>query len=389
MKKLAIILSHPIQYYSPLFQLLSKSCELKVFYTIGNNAIENGHFDEGFQRHVIWDIPLLSGYNYEIVKNNAKAIGHHFFGIRNPDLINSLELFQPSAILVYGWSYESHLKCIRYFSGKVPIWFRGDSTLLDSKHLLTKIVRKLFLTWVYKHIDIAFYVGEANKAYFEAMGFPKKKLIFAPHAIDNDRFGQIRRVEALALRKSLGIDENEILILFAGKFEHKKNPKLLLNTFLQINQSNVQLLFIGNGALEQELKQLASTSVAKNRIHFMDFQNQNVIPVFYQACDLFCLPSCGPGETWGLTVNEVMAAGKAILVSDKAGCSCDLVQEGKNGYTFESENENELKRKLEIILKQDLKEMGNYSYKTIQNWSIERQALAIINSLENKKFQIR
>ncbi|WP_175632289.1 glycosyltransferase family 4 protein [Pedobacter ghigonis] len=384
MKKLAIILSHPIQYYSPLFQLLAKSCELKVFYTIGNNAIENGHFDEGFQKHVIWDIPLLSGYNYEIVENNAKAIGHHFFGIRNPGLINILELFQPNAILVYGWSYESHLKCIRYFSGKIPIWFRGDSTLLDSKHLLTKIVRKLFLTWVYKHIDIAFYVGEANKAYFEAMGFPKEKLICAPHAIDNDRFGQIRRVEALALRKSLGIDENEILILFAGKFEHKKNPKLLLNTFLQINQLNVQLLFIGNGALEQDLRQLASTSVAKNRIHFMDFQNQNVIPVFYQACDLFCLPSRGPGETWGLAVNEAMAAGKAILVSDKVGCSSDLVREGKNGYTFESENENELKKKLEIILKQDLKEMGNYSRKTIQNWSIERQAIAITNSLENK-----
>jgi glycosyltransferase involved in cell wall biosynthesis len=58
--------------------------------------------------------------------------------------------------------------------------------------------------------------------------------------------------------------------------------------------------------------------------------------VVYQACDLFCLPSKGPGETWGLAVNEAMACSKAILVSDKCGCAIDLVKIGENGAIFKS-----------------------------------------------------
>ena len=92
----------------------------------------------------------------------------------------------------------------------------------------------------------------------------------------------------------------------------------------------------------------------------MDFQSQQKHPAVYQACDLFCLPSRGPGETWGLAVNEAMASGKAVLVSDKVGCATDLVKEGVNGYVFESGNEGDLFEKLEVLVadKERLSTMG-------------------------------
>lgn len=375
MKKLAIITTHPIQYYAPVFRLLAKSCDLKVFYTLGQHS----QYDQDFKQNITWDIPLLEGYGYLFLTNTSKSPGSHYYGgINNPTLIAEIESFKPDSILVYGWSYKSHLKAIRYFSGKIPLWFRGDSNLLDEKPGLKKYVRHLFLKWVYHHIDKAFYVGSANKAYFKKFGLKEKQLIFAPHAIDNNRFGENRNPEAQQLRDSLGLKDKEYLIVFAGKLEPKKDPELLLNAFIKLNKTNVHLLFVGNGVLEESLKDTSYPNV-----HFMDFQNQSHMPVIYQACDLFCLPSKGPGETWGLAVNEAMAAGRAILVSHRVGCAIDLVKDEKNGAIFEAGNLASLQHKLTILLEKPEKliEMGKQSAKEIKNWTIEKQAQCINNEL--------
>ncbi|RZK60389.1 MAG: glycosyltransferase, partial [Pedobacter sp.] len=334
MKSLAIIISHPIQYYVPLFKLLAQHYNLKVFYTWGEEG-SNAKYDPGFKKPVAWDIPLLEGYTYEFLTNAAKDAGsHHFNGIVNPDLIEKVKAFQPDAILVYGWAYKSHLKLLRHFKGKIPIWFRGDSTLLDEKKGIKQILRTLFLKRVYRNVDKALHVGSESKKYFRKFGIKEKDLIFVPHAVDNERFAVDRSKEAQQIRASLNIKHNDILVLFAGKLEHKKNPMLLLEAFIELDLLNVHLLFVGSGELEESIKfrvlslgsKVQSTESflwhnksLKERIHFMDFQNQTQMPAVYQACDLFCLPSQGPGETWGLAVNEAMACGKAVLVSDKVG----------------------------------------------------------------------
>ncbi|RZL50479.1 MAG: glycosyltransferase [Pedobacter sp.] len=398
MRKLAVIITHPIQYYLPLFQLLAKSCDLKVFYTWGKNGI-SGKYDPDFNLMIAWDIPLLDGYSFEILQNNSKDPGsHHFNGIHNLEIINRINLFNPDAILIYGWAFKSHLKVLRHFKGKIPICFRGDSTLLDERIGLKKFLRKLWLRWIYSHIDKAFYVGKNNKAYYKEFGLKEKQLIFAPHAVDNERFAEDRVLEARQLRQTLNIEQHETLILFAGKFENKKNPELLLQAFIELDLQNVHLLFVGSGELEERLKlrvehiklsppptpsKGGQNLSIEERVHFMDFRNQSMMPVVYQACDLFCLPSSGPGETWGLAVNEAMSAGKAILVSDKVGCAMDLVMENQNGRIFKSGDIDDLKNKLILLTNKPSKltQMGNKSSAIIKNWTINKQAAIIINEL--------
>jgi glycosyltransferase involved in cell wall biosynthesis len=375
-KRLAIISTHPIQYYAPVFQLLAKEMELKVFYTAGNESIKK--FDPGFKQIVEWDIDLLAGYDAEFLLNTAKDKGsHHFNGVINPNAIEKIKSYQPDAILIYGWAYASHLKIIRHFKGKIPLYFRGDSTILSRKVNFKNFLKNQFLTWVYRHINTAFYVGTANKAYFKKYKLKDSQLVFAPHAIDNQRFSKDRTAEALKLRVQLNVRENDILVLFAGKLEHVKNPKLLLNAFSNLKNNNVHLVFVGNGILEESLKLTVKSNNIAN-VYFMNFQNQTQMPVIYQACDLFCLPS--RSETWGLAVNEAMAAGKAVLVSDKVACQLDLVNE-HTGATFKSEDLTDLTQKL-IALTQDkntLKNKGKNAFKYIQNWSFEKQVNAISN----------
>ena len=379
MRKLAIITTHPIQYYAPVFKLMHErgNIDIKVFYTWGDKAT-NKH-DPGFGDEIEWDIPVLEGYPYEWIRNTSNQPGsHHFKGIINPDLISRINHWQPDALLVFGWAYHSHLKALRYFKYKLPVYFRGDSTLLDGKPGFKSTLKTIFLKCIYRHVDHAFYVGTNNKAYFKKYGLKEHQLSFAPHAVDNNRFEISRATEVTSLKQSLGIDDSDIVILFAGKLEEKKSPGLLLNSFLSLNLTNIHLVFAGSGNLEAPLKHQA---YGHQNIHFMGFQNQSVMPVMYQLCDVFCLPSQGPGETWGLAVNEAMACGKAILVSDKCGCAIDLVNE-ENGVIFASGSETDLRQALQKLTssKTSLAQLGENSRLFIKNWSF----LRIVEHIENE-----
>ena len=379
-KRLAIITTHPIQYNAPVFKLLTerKNISIKVFYTWGEQVMEN-KLDPGFGKTVAWDIPLLEDYDYEFVNNISSSPGsHHFKGIDNPNLIASIEEWKADAILVYGWAFRSHLKLLRYFHGKIPVLFRGDSTLLDEKPGWKQLLRSVFLKWVYRHVDKVLYAGSANKDYFLAHGIQPGQLVFAGHAIDNNRFtaNEVNEEEGKKIRQALGIPGEHMVYLFAGKLQPKKNPRLLCKAFVETGLPTTHLLITGNGILENALK---SDFTNKNNIHFMDFQNQSAMPALYQAADVFVLPSAGPGETWGLAVNEAMAGGKPVIVSDACGCASDLVEHGVNGYVFEHGKQLSLVKVLQKIYTNPnrLKEMGKASYQKIQNFSLQKLAEAV------------
>ncbi|MHA6249252.1 glycosyltransferase family 4 protein [Pontibacter sp. CAU 1760] len=380
MKRLAIITTHPIQYNAPVYKMLASTPELevKVFYTLGEAY--GDRVDKGFGKKISWDIPLLEGYEYKFLQNASKNPGTSYFkGVINPAIISEVEKFSPTDLLVYGWSFDSHLKALRHFKNKVNVYFRGDSTLLDEKEGIKLLLRRIILSWTYRHIDKAFYVGTNNKKYFLKHGIKDHNLIFAPHAIDNDRFGDdtLHKDESKRIRENLGISENHIVFLFAGKFENKKNPLLLLNAFKKLNKQDVSLLLVGNGILERALRQEAA---GYDNIHFMPFQNQTRMPAVYRAGNVFVLPSSGPGETWGLCINEAMASGLAIIASDKVGCAVDLVQENQNGFIIEAGSLTSISDKLEVCASKsahELSEMGKASKAIIAHWSFNHICGAI------------
>lgn len=344
-KRLAIVTTHPVQYNAPLFKLLAthENITVKVFYTWGQSR--ESVFDEGFKIQRKWDVPLLEGYEYEFVKNISwKPGSHHFLGTVNPKLIQILKQWKPDAILVYGWSFYSHLKILLHFKGKVKLFFRGDSTLLDESKgwSFKKLLRRTLLKWIYKHIDIALYVGSNNKQYYLKHGLPEKKLVLAPHVVDNVRFGDISgkyETAATEWKKILGIRNYGITFLFAGKLEQKKNVNLLIDIFIKLSTINTYLIIVGNGILEKDLKIFASEC---KQIIFLDFQNQSMMPVVYRLGDVFVLPSQGPNETWGLAINEAMACSRPVIASDKCGGAIDLISSRYNGNIFNSNDRQEL-----------------------------------------------
>ncbi len=384
MKKLAIITTHPIQYHAPWFKLLAATGEvdLKVFYTWSQT--EHGVVDRTFGQVIHWDVPLLEGYSYEFVQNVAKDPGsHHKTGIDCPELIRTIEAFAPDIVMVFGWNFKSHFQVMKYFLGKVPVWFRGDSTLLGEKVGLKRYFRRLSLYYVYRHIDKAFYVGSENKKYYKVHGVNEEQLVFAPHAVDNDRFIGSKEnnyeKEARIWRKKLGFKKNDLVVLFAGKFENKKRPHFLVNIVKAVNEVRVvpiKLLLVGNGPQEDILKK---TSENDSNIQFLPFQNQSMMPVIYRISDIYCLPSQGPDETWGLGVNEAMASGRGVILSDMVGCGIDLIRPGENGYIFR--DSNTLERKLIELTKEKSRMLGVSAQQDIRLWDFQVIVTAILDSL--------
>jgi glycosyltransferase involved in cell wall biosynthesis len=223
------------------------------------------------------------------------------------------------------------------------------------------------------------YVGEANKKYFLAHGLRDNQLCFMPHAIENNRFAINEDLisRAKEWRNKLAIPTNALVFLFVGKLENKKQPALLLNAFKLLNDNN-HLIFVGSGILENKLKEDAKELP---NIHFLGFKNQSEMPLMYALADVFVLPSSGPGETWGLAINEAMAAGKAIVASDACGAVYDLIN--GNGFIFETNNENDLLEKLKRFNTKNLNDFKQKSLEMILNYSFEEQCNAVETVMEN------
>ncbi len=381
--KVAIITSHPIQYNAPMFRLLTERGHLdaRVFYSWGTSVLEN-KFDPGFGKVIEWDIPLLEGYEYEFLRNISGDPGtSHFNGIINPDLVERVDAFNPDAILVYGWSFKSHFQALRHYHGKKPVIFRGDSTMLARRPFMKRLSRNLFLKWLYGHVDYALYVGTNNYEYYKTLGMQDNQLFYAPHAIDNERFSKTESQvpeTATSYRKNLGIPEDKIVFLYAGKLESNKAVDTLMKAFVLSGLAGTaELVIVGNGKMEAAYKEEFES---KPGIHFMGFQNQSVMPALYRMADVYILPSEGPEETWGLAVNEAMASARPAIVSDRCGCARDVIVHGITGYVFRA---GDLEGLTETLIsaaskgKGGLSVMGQAAQKKISQFSFINVVIAL------------
>jgi len=357
--------------------------EFKVFYLWDFGVKER--FDVGFSQSLVWDIPLLKGYCYEFVPNVSKEPGtEKFMGLDNPSLFDALQNYEPDAVLLMNYVYIGIMKfMLKWNEKKSPIIFRGDSHRLCADRRPFKLIRTEIIKLIFNRFSAFLYVGKANYEYFQIHGVAEKKLFFAPHAVENDRFlssYKTAKSQAFLWKKELGIPEDKLVILFAGKFISKKRPLDLLNAFFMANLADAYLLFVGSGALENELKRSVGND---QRILFIPFQNQSSMPRVYASADLFVLPSYGLGETWGLAVNEAMCMSLPVIVSDHVGCAQDLVYNYKNGLIFKAGDVSQLADCVRETCrdKKRLKQWGDESKRVIGSYNYVKATEGLRNAL--------
>ena len=225
--------------------------------------------------------------------------------------------------------------------------------------------------------DAALVAGTPQREYLEKLGFPKELIFQGCDSVDNDYFAR----EAAHVKSNPshyrilpGLDSESPYFLASNRFVPRKNLNRFLEAYRVYRACTVdpwRLLMLGDGPERESLE----TQVKQQNIEgveFCGFRQIEELPAYYALAGAFVHPSLV--EQWGLVVNEAMAAGLPVLVSNRAGCAKDLVKHGRNGYTFDPTNIDELAHWLGVLSdpQTDRKRMGQASVEIIANWSPER-----------------
>jgi glycosyltransferase involved in cell wall biosynthesis len=380
LKKIIIIDSHPIQYYTPLYKEIVNSgkFDLEVWFC-SKIGVEN-YFDKEFNTNVKWDIPLLEGFNYVFLKNWSIFKNYEWPLLRliNLGLIWRLFKLEKSVIWVHSWGQISFILAIifaKLFGHTVCL--RAETPLIHEKlkNNYYLLIRKFILKIFFSAVDKFLFIGTENKLFYQFYGIKNDQLIFSPYCVNNEFFRRqfikyIDEVDKIKLEFNIPLDKK--LILTSGKLIQKKRPLDILKAF-ELLDSNHFLIFLGGGSLETDLQNYIAQKQLSN-VLITGFVNQSAISKYYAITDVYVMASHA-GETWGLSTNEIMNFNAALVISDLVGCNSDLVIEDKNGYVYPCGNIVDLKNSIERAFKLDkiklqkinkLK-MEEFSYETIVN----------------------
>ena len=189
--------------------------------------------------------------------------------------------------------------------------------------------------WARRHYDAAFAAGERAAAYLQMMGFPREKIWTGYDVVDNQTFATgaaLARQDATALRMRLQLPEK--FFLFVGRFAPEKNLPRLVEAYASYRQTAGaeawELVLVGEGPQEKLLRQQTQGIPG---VVFAGAHRSDELGLYYGLASCLILPSVS--ETWGLVVNEAMAAGLPVIVSHRCGCVAELVRPGFNGYVVD------------------------------------------------------
>ena len=334
--RLAILTTHPIQYQVPWFRHLARQDWVEPYVFFGDDHGLKVKRDREFGTEFAWDLPMIEGYAHEFLENRAKRPSvDRFDGVNTPGILEKLAADRFDAVLALGWHTYSFWQVFRAARrARIQLVLRGESNLLQPRPFWKSLARRCLLKRVFRQASAFLAIGSLNREFYRSHGVPDKKIFEAPYFADNDRFraGIPKREEA---RRKLGIGADEFIFLFSGKLVPRKRPLDLVEAWGRLppaSREASRVVLIGEGALRPDLER-RTAAFPKGRVQLLGFRNQTELPELYAAADAIVLPS-DYGETWGLSVNEAMAAGARAIVSDRAGCGPDLVVGGVTGEVF-------------------------------------------------------
>jgi glycosyltransferase involved in cell wall biosynthesis len=248
----------------------------------------------------------------------------------------ALDAERPDVVVVPGWSSTSGFAMLSWAQRmKVPAIVMSESTMFDFQRSWW---REAIKRRIVKAFAAAVVGGQHHARYLAALGMPRSRIFIGYDAVDNFHFecgSDKARSNKSRLRAQLGLPD--YYFLASARFVAKKNLGRLIEAFSVYRRTAstnaFHLVLLGDGELRKDIeRQIASLGLA-SQVHLLGFKQYNDLPIYYGLASAFIHSSTM--EQWGLVVNEAMASGLPVVVSNRCGCVPDLVHNGRNGITFD------------------------------------------------------
>ncbi|WP_371717570.1 glycosyltransferase family 4 protein [Anabaena sp. UHCC 0204] len=334
-------------------------------------AIELARFEQEYK----WETEV-SALNFDLVsltKNKLEnQAGHNLVW----QLYQRLFELKPDVLVIAGYSRPSMLAALLWglWHGKYLI-IMSATTEGDAPRIWW---REMFKSWFLKKYDAALVGGQPHKRYFMKLGMVPESIFLGYNVVENSVFNT----------QQIHLLPNPLIkpfFLTVNRFVPKKNLSRLISAYAAYRElagsDAWDLVLAGDGILLSSLKKQINNLNLPTSVHLPGFLQQNqLLPYFAHAG---CFIHASIQEQWGLVVNEAMAAGLPVLVSNRCGCYEDLIIEGVNGFGFDPEDSQQL---TELMLKMssgeiDLQSMGNAALEHIGKFSPDYFAQGLIQSI--------
>ena len=278
-------------------------------------------------------VTLFDGRDYQAITPDEMEAAVH----------TALADLQPDVVALPGWSAGEALAGLQWAAQhSVPTVLLSESARIDAtrRPIAEAIKRRLV-----SRFSAGLVGGPTHVAYLAELGMPAHRVALGYDTVDNAHFARgadAARADAEARRQALGLPSH--YFLSSCRFIAKKNLSGLLNAFARYRQQAPDaawdLVLCGDGDLRPGLEAESADLGLQASVHFPGFAGYDELPAIYGLADVFIQSSTV--EQWGLVVNEAAAAGLPLLVSEPSGCAATLVENGRNGFTFDPHNSDEL-----------------------------------------------
>ena len=375
--RLAIVASHVIQYQDPFFRRLAAEPDVDVTVLYCSRVGAEVFRDEDMKTSLQWNLELLRGYRYRFLRR---------VGALNPGLATAIAFGHYDAVLfMLGWGPPSSwIGFAAAVLTRTPFLLFGDSSFVPDERGLGAKLRATILRTLFRLASGFMISGKLNADYYRHYGADDRKFFPLPWAIDNDRFASAAGFEPGerdALRERYGIGRDAVAFLFSGKLIPRKDPLALLQAFERMrHRQRAAIVFMGDGELRGDLERYAREHSLPDT-HLLGFVNQSEIPKHYAMCDAFVLPShFDPRAT---VVNEAMACGLPVLITDRCGPYADIARQGENAFVFTPGDVDALRDALDKLAGDDALRvrMGRRSREIIANWSYDEGVAGVKEAL--------
>lgn len=310
---------------------------------------------------VIQDQPLQSVKISQLIP----AVWNALFN-SNPDVVAIAGYSQPGMLAALSWSRWHRKPAILLSASKEDDALRGG---------LKEQVKRLLVN----QYQAALVGGQPQKRYLLKLGMPDKRVFTGYNVVGNDKFHPNRL-------RSLPNPIKAPFFLSINRFIEKKNlPNLITAYAAYAHQTPApwDLVLCGDGELRSQIEQQIQALGLGDRIHLPGFlQQSELMPYFAHAN---CFIHASYQEQWGLVVNEAMAAGLPVLVSNRCGCYEDLIIEGVNGWGFDPSSVEQMQQLMSKMSADEkhAKTMGNAALNHIQNFSPSYFAQGLYQAVES------